>query len=128
MELGTWRSGRMGGAARAEVLGWRRCLDPVRGEALRRGEKTALGDEEAVGCDAQAGMVVKAAPAAPFVVAEADLLLELLVVSFNPPARLGDVDEALERGARGQVGEPVFAWLVAPLGPLDQQPLLRPGL
>jgi hypothetical protein len=48
-------------------------------------------------------MVVKAAPAAPFTVAETDLLLELLVVSFNPPARLGDVDEALERGARGRL-------------------------
>ena len=101
MELGTWRSGRMGGAARAEVLGWRRCLDPVRGEALRRGEKTALGDEEAVGCDAQAGMMMKTAPVAALVMAEAEFLLELLVVPLDPPARLGNLHEALQRRARG---------------------------
>jgi hypothetical protein len=40
-------------------------------------------------------MVVKAAPAAALVVAEADLLLELLVVALDPPARLGGVDQTL---------------------------------
>jgi hypothetical protein len=40
---------------------------------LPRGEKAALGHEEAVGCDAEAAVVVKAAPAAALVVPEADL-------------------------------------------------------
>src|SRR3712207_4137595 len=70
-------------------------------------------------------MVVEAAPAAALIVAKADLLLELLVVALDQPARLGGMDQVLERGARRQVGQPVLAWL---LGPLDQQPFLRPGL
>ena len=41
IECGTCRSGRTG-AARLEVLGWRRCLEPSRGEAGLRGEKAAL--------------------------------------------------------------------------------------
>src|ERR1700761_6117015 len=128
IELGTCRSGRTGGPPRLEACGSRRCFDPPADETRLRGKKAALGDQKAVGCDAQAGMMMKPAPVAALVMAEADLLLELLIVSFNQPARLGDVDEALERGARGQVGEPVFARLVGPFGPLDQQPLLRPGL
>ncbi len=35
--------------------------------------------------------MVKAAPAAPFKVAEANLLFEFVVVAFNAPAQLGDV-------------------------------------
>src|SRR5215213_4502575 len=73
-------------------------------------------------------MVVEAAPATAFVVTEADLLLELLVIALNEPARLGGVDQVLQRGAWRQVGQPVLAWLLGALGPLDQQPLLRPGL
>src|SRR5690242_21130890 len=128
MECGTWRSGRIGGAAGLETLGWRRRLDPGGREAALRGEKAALGDEEAVGCDAEAGVVVKAAPATPLVVAEADLLFELLVVALDKPARLGGVGQPLERGRGWQVGEPVFGGLGLALGPLDQQPLLWPGL
>ena len=45
-------------------------------EAALRGEKAALGDEEAVGRDAEAGVMMKAAPATPLIVAEADLLLQ----------------------------------------------------
>ena len=44
------------------------------------------------------GVVVEAAPAAALVVAEADLLLELLVVPLDAPAQLGLVDEVVERG------------------------------
>src|SRR3712207_515298 len=127
IECGTCRSGRAG-TARPEALGKRRCLAPSRGEAGLRGKKAALGHEEAVGCDAKAGMMMEAAPTAAFVVTEADLLLELLVVALDQPAGLGGVDQVLQRGAGRQVGQPVLARLLGPLGPLDQQPLLRPGL
>jgi hypothetical protein len=50
-----------------------------------RGEKTALGDQKAVGCDAQAGVMMKAAPVAALEVAEAKLLLELLIVPLDTP-------------------------------------------
>src|SRR3954469_13443808 len=71
--------------------------------------------------------MMEAAPAAALVVAEADLLLEFLVVALDQPASLGRMDQVLERGARRQVGQPVLGWLLGALGPLDQQPLLRPG-
>jgi hypothetical protein len=73
-------------------------------------------------------MVVEAAPAAALVVAQSDLLLQLPVVPLDQPARLGGMDQLLERGGRRQVGEPVPARLLRAPGPLDQQPLLRPGL
>src|SRR3954464_11657330 len=73
-------------------------------------------------------MMMEAAPAAAFVVAEADLLLEFLVIPLDHPPCLGDVDQLLQREARRQVGQPVLARLLSVLGPLDQQPLLRPGL
>ena len=74
------------------------------GEAALRGAKAALGDKEAVGCDCEAGVMMKAAPVAALVMAEADLLLEVLVIAFDHPARLGGVHQALERGRRWQVG------------------------
>jgi hypothetical protein len=40
--------------------------------------------------------MVEAAPAAPFVVAEPDLLLEVLVVALDAPAQFGDVDQSAE--------------------------------
>src|ERR1700758_2029134 len=73
-------------------------------------------------------MMMKPAPVAALVVAEAELLLELLVIPLDLPARLGNPHEALERGAPGQVGEPELGWLSLAVRPLDQQPLLWPGL
>src|SRR6201991_5348883 len=73
-------------------------------------------------------MMMKTAPVAALVVAKAELLLELLGVPFDPPARLGNQHEALQRRALGQVGEPVLGWLSLAVRPLDEQPLLWPGL
>src|SRR3954464_11851298 len=69
-------------------------------------------------------MMMEAAPVAALVVAKPKFLLQLLVVPLDPPARLGHPHETLERGAPGQVGEPVLGRLGVPLRPLDQQPLL----
>src|SRR3954469_12741403 len=73
-------------------------------------------------------MMMEAAPATAFVVTEADLLLQLLVVALDHPPCLCDLGQVLECGAWRQVGQPVLARLLSALGPLDQQPLLRPGL
>src|SRR5918912_124911 len=89
------------------------------------GEKAPLASEEAVGRDAQGGVVVEAAPAPPLVVVEPQLLLELPVIPLDPPARLGGRDQLLEAGRLGQGGEPVPGRLLLRLRPLDQQPLLR---
>ena len=69
-------------------------------------------------------MVVEAAPASPFIMAEADLLLELLVVALDPPSELGLIDEVSELGVFRQGGEPVFGRLGLILRPFDQEPFL----
>src|ERR1700753_58000 len=84
IELGTCRSGRTGGPPRLEACGSRRWFDPPADETLLRGKKAALGDQNAVGCDAQAGMMMNPASGAALVVAEAELLLELLVIPLDP--------------------------------------------
>jgi hypothetical protein len=40
--------------------------------------------------------MVKAAPSAAFVVAEPHFLLEFEIVTFDAPAQLGQIDQALE--------------------------------
>ncbi|SAL07742.1 hypothetical protein AWB78_08706 [Caballeronia calidae] len=69
-------------------------------------------------------MVMEAAPAATLVVREAELLLELLVISFNTPAHFDDEDQLFQGGVGRRRGEKVFHRLGFRLGPLDQQPLL----
>ena len=41
--------------------------------------------QEAIRCNTQGGVMMKATPAPSLVVAQAELLLELLIVSFNAP-------------------------------------------
>lgn len=76
-----------------------------------------------MGGDAQRGMVVEAAPSASLEVSEPDLLLELLIVAFDPPAQLGEFDQAAEGDVVGYGREPVLGRLRLTFGPLDQQPL-----
>ena len=56
-------------------------------EALPRGKKTPLGDEEAIGGDAQGGMMMKAAPAPALIMSKPEFLLQFLIVALNPPAQ-----------------------------------------
>src|ERR1700759_4061430 len=73
--------------------------------------------------------MVKAAPAASFIVAEAKFLLQVLVIALDPPPALGvsDLgvsDEGCKGGIGRQGGEPVFGRFRLALGPLDQAPFL----
>src|SRR5580692_5146262 len=67
--------------------------------------------------------MVKASPAATFIVTEADLLLEFEIVALNSPAEFRLIDHALERDGGGQRREPVVIRFGFALRPLDQQPL-----
>src|SRR5260370_15546619 len=69
-------------------------------------------------------MMVEATPPAPFVMAEPDLLLELLIIALDAPPQLGGVDQIAERDVTRQGREPVLGRRILALGPLDQQPLL----
>ena len=68
--------------------------------------------------------MVEAAPAAPFVVPEAEFLLEFLIIALDPPAQLGEIDQVAERhiGVRRSRARTSSARL-HPWRPLDQQRL-----
>jgi hypothetical protein len=66
------------------------------GKLVLRGESASLGDQKAVGGDTERGVVVEAAPPAPFIIAEAEFLLELLIIVLDPPAQFGQVDQSIE--------------------------------
>ena len=68
-------------------------------------------------------MVVKTAPPAPFIIAEAEFLLELLIVALDPPSQLGEIDQTLKADLLRQCGKPIFGRLSFASLPLDQQPL-----
>src|SRR4051795_1505591 len=91
----------------------------------RQGGKTSLANEEAIGRNAQGGVMMKAAPAASFIMVEPKFLLEILIIPLNPPAQLGHVNQIDQGGRRRQGREPVLGRLLVALRPLDQQPLLR---
>lgn len=57
----------------------------------------------------EAGVVVEAAPAATFIVPEAKLLLEFLIVPLDEPTRLGRMGQSLQTRLRRQGAESVFA-------------------
>ena len=61
-----------------------------------RGEGAALGDQKAVRGDTERGIVVKSAPPAYFITAEAECLLELLMITLDPPAQFGQVNQSIE--------------------------------
>jgi hypothetical protein len=71
---------------------------------------------------------MKPAPASSFVVAQAQFLLEVLVVALDAPAHLGFEDHALQRHVLRQRGQPVLHRLAVTFGPLDENPLLRTHL
>src|SRR6266404_1301660 len=80
--------------------------------------------QEAVGRDTQGGVMMKATPAPSLVVAQAELLLELLIVPFNAPAHFGCLDQLHKRGINGQRRQPILGRLGLIYRPFDQQPLL----
>ena len=76
-----------------------------------------MNREKAVGGNAQAGVVMKASPATAFVVAQPQILLEVLIVALDSPAHLGLINQALQRDALGLRGQPVPGGLGLVFGP-----------
>src|SRR5665811_2398497 len=67
----------------------------------------SLGHQEAVGRDAQSGVMVKAAPTPSFIVAKPEVLLQILVIALNAPTHLGDKHHLLQRGLLWRCAEEV---------------------
>lgn len=53
--------------------------------------------------------------------AQADFLLEFLVVRLDPPAEFGAINQILEADIGRQGGQPVLSRRYLVLGPFDQQ-------
>ena len=87
----------------------------------------SLECEEAVRGGHQCGVVIPAEPGAAFVVVEAELAFELLVVELHLPAHACEPRELFGLGVGGEVGEPVVGGLLVPFGPLRDQPFLARG-
>src|SRR5207248_10089472 len=70
--------------------------------------------------------MVEAAPSPSFKMSQPDLLLEFLIVAFDPPSQLGNVDKLTERDVFRKSRQPIFDRLLLAIGPFNQQPLCRP--
>lgn len=68
--------------------------------------------------------MMEAAPASPLVVAEPNLLFELLVIPLDAPAQLRLTDQLPQGRLWRQGREPVLGWRTLALRPFDQEPLL----
>ena len=121
IEFGTWRCGRIGGAAGSVTAGNGRFFDCSGAIRSRGGNPLLLGDQESIGCDRHRAVMVKASPRASIIVAEADFLLELLIVALDSPTQLGEIDEVAERHVVLDGCEPEFCGCSFILGPFDQQ-------
>ena len=115
-----------------------RCIgaSPARVEAFGYGRRfessgvfftarESLQHEKSIGRDAQARMMMKAAPIAPFVMTETDFLLEFAVVALDAPAHLDGAHQLLERNVRRQGGQEIAGRLGFAFGPFDEQPFFR---
>ena len=72
--------------------------------------------------------MVEAAPPAPFIIAEAEFLLELLIIALDPSSQLCQIDQTIEGGLFGQGGKPILGRLGFVLQPLDQKPFFSAQL
>src|SRR5580704_8179148 len=95
-----------------------------RGEMWSRGgDGASFGDQKAVGGNTEGGMVVEAAPPAPFIITKPELLLQLLIIALDPPSQLCDINQTFEGDILWQSGKPILGRLGFFWRPLDQQPL-----
>src|ERR1700687_1431600 len=106
MDVGLWRSGRTGGAARAETFG--EASGMQEGKRCWGGKPSSLGRQEGVRRDAEHPVMVEPLPLAPFVVIKSQLVFQLLVVALDPPADLYQPHEIVKRHMLGDVREPVL--------------------
>ena len=93
IELGSWRSGRVGSSPWAETFGNFRHCDLRLGFSFSGGGKKAFPHEECVRRDTEGCVMVESPPAAALIMSQADLILELLVVSLDTPSLFGRSDE-----------------------------------
>src|SRR4051812_7897548 len=82
------------------------------------------GQEADISCASKGGHLYASPTAAAFVVAKSEFLLEVLVITLDPPAPLGLPDEVGARGVGRQGGKPILGRFGLVLRPFDQAPRL----
>ena len=90
----------------------------------RGGETAPLRHQEAIDGDAECRMVVEAAPAAAFEVAQAEFLFQFLIIALDNPSLLGQSGQVSQLDILRRIRQPVFARSGFAARPLDQRPLL----
>ncbi len=124
IDPGRWRY--MGPSpARAEAFGYGRYWES---STVFFTAAQALQGQKAIGSDAQAGVMMKAAPVASFVVTQSQFPFEFQVVPLDTPAALDGADECLEGRCLRQCRQPVARRLRIAAGPLDDQPFVVSGV
>ena len=125
IESAVWRCARWTSPCNV-IVGNARCLAccEVFLGAHRGTGSEALEEQKPVGRNAQCCVVMKPAPTPTFVVSQPQLLLQILVVTFDAPTHVCMRHELLQRGIVRQVGEIVFQRVGIVGGLLDEQPLL----
>ena len=90
IEVGSWRCGLSRGTAGPEVA---RRAEALAAERACGGKSAAFGDQEAIGGNAECGMMMEAAPGTALEVVKPQFLLEFLEVALDSPAQLGGPDQ-----------------------------------
>ena len=62
-----------------------------------------LGGQKRIRGDAERGVMMKASPASAFEVVKAQLVLELLIVTLDPPAQHRELDQLGARLSRSKI-------------------------
>src|SRR6185437_2948576 len=119
IEFGTWRWGRIGGAAGSITAGNGRFFDCSGTIRSRGGNPLPLGDQKPVSCNRHRAVMVEASPGAPLIMTQADFLLEFLIIALDAPAQLGEIDEVAERHVVVDGCEPELRGRSFILGPFD---------
>src|SRR6478609_3221317 len=79
----------------------------------------AFGDEKAIGRYAQGRVVMKAAPTASLEMAQAEFLLEFLIIALDAPAQFCESHEFLDCRFSRQCAQEVLGRFDFALGPLS---------
>src|SRR5689334_9351940 len=90
-----------------------------------REKTTPFGHQEAMGRNAQGGVMMEASPATTFIVPQAEFLLQFLIVALNDPAMFRQMHQFHQGDIGRDCSEPVLGRFGFSSGPLYQQPLFR---
>ena len=106
-DVGLCRSGRIGGAAGSPTSVYSRKRAPRCATISAEGKKPAFPNQKRVCRNRHRRVMMKAAPAAHFVISQPNCF-EVFVIAFDRPTTFGSVDQLSQGRLPSQCQEPVF--------------------